>query len=213
MPRKGRSSSSDDYNISVFINCPFDTAYKKLFNSVVFAVIHCGFKARCALEIDDGGQVRIDKILKIVEGCKYGVHDLSRTELDRVSRLPRFNMPLELGLFLGASRFGAALQRRKRSLILDRHPHRYQKFISDISGQDIKAHAREERQAIRVVRDWLSTSSGRAIPGGAYLYQRYLDFRAELPRLCRDLKLKKSELTYNDFSNIVAAWIAQQAAA
>jgi len=32
-------------------------------------------------------------------------HDISRTELNEHS-LPRFNMPLELGLFLGASRFG-----------------------------------------------------------------------------------------------------------
>jgi len=213
MPRKGRSRSTDDYNISVFINCPFDAAYKKLFNAVVFAVIHCGFKARCALEIDDGGQVRIEKILKIVEGCQYGVHDLSRTELDRVNRLPRFNMPLELGFFLGAGRFGGTLQRRKRSLILDRHPHRYQKFISDIAGQDIKAHGRKEKQAIRIVRDWLSTSSGRAIPGGAYLYQHYLIFKAELPRLCRGLNLSRAELTFNDFSNIVAAWVARQAEA
>jgi hypothetical protein len=112
----------------------------KLFHSIVFTVIHCGFRARCAQEIDDSGQVRIDKILKIVEDCQYGIHDLSRTELDRSSRLPRFNMPLELGLFLGAKRFGASLQRRKTCLILDRQPHRYQKFISDIAGQDIRSH-------------------------------------------------------------------------
>ena len=99
MPLAKPNRRSNDYQISVFINCPYDAAYLKLFRSIVFAVIHCGFRARCAQEIDDAGQVRIDKILKIVEECRYGIHDVSRTELDRRNRLPRFNMPLELGLF------------------------------------------------------------------------------------------------------------------
>jgi hypothetical protein len=211
MPRRGRNSRSNDYQISVFVNCPFDAAYEKLFYSIAFTVIHCGFKARCALEIDDSGQVRIDKILKIVEGCRYGVHDLSRTELDLVNRLPRFNMPLELGLFLGARRFGPSRQRQKTSLILDRHPHRYQKFISDIAGQDIRSHGRREKQAIKVVRDWLSTSSGRTIPGGAYVNRQYVRFNSGLPSLCKSLKLNKAELTFNDFANIAANWLSQQA--
>jgi hypothetical protein len=87
--------------------------------------------ARCALEIDDGSQVRIERILRIISECRFGIHDLSRTELDRRNRLPRFNMPLELGLFLGAKRFGNRAQREKVCLILDREPYRYQRFISD----------------------------------------------------------------------------------
>jgi hypothetical protein len=165
MRRIKRSKRTDEYHLSVFINCPFDAAYIKLFRSIIFAVIHCGFRARCAQEIDDGGQVRIEKIIKIVEACRYGIHDLSRTELDSRSRLPRFNMPLELGLFLGAKQFGASRQRKKTCLILDKHPYRYQKFMSDIAGQDIRAHQKTERLAIGLTRDWLSTSSGRAILG------------------------------------------------
>jgi hypothetical protein len=207
MPLAKPNRRSNDYQISVFINCPYDAAYLKLFRSIVFAVIHCGFRARCAQEIDDAGQVRIDKILKIVEEWRYGIHDVSRTELDRRNRLPRFNMPLELGLFLGAKRFGAPLQRRKSCLILDRDPHRYQKFISDIAGQDIKSHRRKERHAIGMTRDWLSTSSGRTIPGGDYVYRRYAKFNSELPALCRSLKLRKSELTFNDYANIVTKWV------
>jgi hypothetical protein len=207
MPRVRRSNLPNEYHVSVFINCPFDSAYLKLFHSIVFTVIHCGFRARCAQEIDDSGQVRIDKILKIVEDCQYGIHDLSRTELDRGSRLPRFNMPLELGLFLGAKRFGASLQRRKTCLILDRQPHRYQKFISDIAGQDIRSHQRKDKQAVKMTRDWLSTSSGRTIPGGDYIYRQYAKFNSELPALCRSLRLRKSELTFNDFANIVTNWV------
>ena len=56
--------------------------------------------------MDDGGQTRIDKLYGLIEACRYGIHDLSRTELDATPRLPRFNMPLELGIFLGAKRYG-----------------------------------------------------------------------------------------------------------
>ncbi len=91
---------------SVFVNCPFDEEYEELFDAVVFAVHDCGFVARCALEAFDSGEARIDKILAIIAKRKFGIHDISRTELSKNTRLPRFNMPLELGLFLGAKTFG-----------------------------------------------------------------------------------------------------------
>jgi len=128
------------YEESVFVNCPFDTDYQEIFRALVFTVHDCGFLARCALEVDDGGEVRIAKINRIVRGCRHGIHDISRTELDPTERLPRFNMPLELGLFLGAREFGTGRQKQKRVLILDTERYRYQKFCSDIAGQDIKAH-------------------------------------------------------------------------
>ena len=128
------------YNDNVFINCPFDSDYKPLFDAMIFTVHDCGFVARCALEEGDASQVRIDKIYKIIEDSCYGIHDISRTELDETSGLPRFNMPLELGIFLGAKRFGVEEQEVKKCLVMDREPYRYQKFISDIAGQDIFVH-------------------------------------------------------------------------
>ena len=73
------------------------------------------FTPRSALELDDGSVVRIEKILNIIGDCKFAVHDLSRTELDPTTQLPRFNMPLELGIFLGAKRFGDAEQNKKNA--------------------------------------------------------------------------------------------------
>jgi hypothetical protein len=209
MPQSRRNSRRD-YNINVFVNCPFDSAYRRLFRAIIFAIIHCGFRARCALEFDDSSDVRIDKILNIIEECRFGVHDLSRTELDRKTRLPRFNMPLELGLFLGARRFGAGQHGGKRCLILDRDQHRYQKFISDIAGQDIKAHHRNEKLAVRLTRDWLSNCSGRRMPGGDHLGRQYIRFSAELPKLCRRLRLKSSDMTFNDYVNLVVDWLTSQ---
>ncbi|CAN7633997.1 hypothetical protein [Mesorhizobium sp. LjRoot246] len=124
----------------VFINCPFDVAFAPSFHALVFGVLACGFRARCAREMDDGAETRIDKLYRIVEESRYGVHDLSRTELDPINNLPRFNMPLELGLFLGAKRYGDDEQKKKRCLILDVAQYRYQQFISDLAGMDITAH-------------------------------------------------------------------------
>ena len=72
------------------------------------AVLPCCHDHR---ELDDGGQTRIDKIFALIEQCRYGIHDLSPTELDAVNNLPRFNMPLELGLFLGPSATVANIRR------------------------------------------------------------------------------------------------------
>jgi hypothetical protein len=87
------------YDDRVFINVRFDRRYKKLFDALVFTVHDCGFLAHCALESDDGSRVRLDKLYAIIAECRYGIHDLSRVTLDTRYRLPRFNMPLELGIF------------------------------------------------------------------------------------------------------------------
>ncbi len=198
----------------VFINCPFDAEYRPLFEAMVFAVHDCGFVARCAQEADDGSQVRIDKIYRIIEGCRLGIHDISRTEPDETSGLPRFNMPLELGLFLGAKRFGSGAQKRKLRLILDRELYRYQQFCSDIAGQDIKAHRGDCGLAIGIIRDWLRNAREgptRPFPGGMEIARRYDEFRYVLPALCREWRLTEAELIFNDYTMLVATWLERTA--
>jgi hypothetical protein len=137
---------------NVFINCAFDARFQPIFHAMVFAVIRSGFRARCALETEDGAENRFTKIQNIVEECRYGIHDLLRTESDGNPPLPRFNMPLELGLFIGAKRLGDEEQGRKRILILDTEQYRYHRFISDIAGQDIRAHGSDPSGQSRWLR-------------------------------------------------------------
>ena len=146
------------YGQQVFLNVPFDVRYKKLLHALVFAVRECGLVARCASEREDGAEVRVEKLYNLIRDSRFGIHDLSRTTLDTEHRLPRFNMPLELGLFLGARRYGGAAQRRKSCLILDRDRYRFQIFCSDIAGQDIRAHGNEVETALTTVRNWLQTN-------------------------------------------------------
>lgn len=199
------------YNDNVFINCPFDEKYKSLFDAMVFAVHDCGFIPRCALEEEDASQARIDKIYSIIADCRYGIHDISRTELDENSGLPRFNMPLELGIFLGAKKFGIEEQKGKKCLILDTEPYRYQQFVSDISGQDIQAHNNRSREVITHVRNWLRAASRReTLPSGSIIWKRYQEFMEKLPQTAQECRLTVEELIFNDYTLLVAQWLESE---
>lgn len=198
------------HNRDVFINCAFDSQFVPIFQAIVFAVVRSGFQARCALETDDASENRFAKIQRIIEDCPFGIHDISRTETDGQPPLPRFNMPLELGLFLGAKRFGEGRQRRKQVLILDTEQYRYQKFISDIAGQDIKAHSGSAAQAIEIVTNWLRQHTKVSnIPGGSAVAQEFARFQADLPVVLNARSLTIGDMTFGDYVAIAAAWITE----
>lgn len=200
----------NSYAEQVFINCPFDEKYEPLFRAIVFTVFDCGFVPRCTLEEDDASQIRIEKIYSIIDSCQYGIHDISRTELDPTNRLPRFNMPLELGLFLSAKKFGKGKHGNKSCLILDKKPYRYQKFISDIAGQDISAHSNSPKTTIKMVRDWLSGKSTAGIPSdGAIIWNRYKLFQKALPATCQALELQQGNLIYKDYVHLAYGWLKE----
>jgi hypothetical protein len=209
VPRRS-PNGTQRYDLDVFINCPFDARYRPIFNAIIFAVHDCGQIARSALEVYDSGLVRIGKITDLIAECGLGLHDLSRTELDPVTALPRFNMPLELGVFPGAQWLGTPKRKRKSCLVLDREKYRYQKFCSDIAGKDIAAHEDDPERAVKAARNWLrSVRSDVSIPGGAKIWQRFLQFRNDLPILCEPLYLEPEELTFNDDTGLVALWQKQ----
>jgi len=192
----------------VFINCPYSPDYQEYFQALVYAVVRSGFMPRCARENDDGGEVRIDKICRIISESRYGVHDISKTEPDPTSGLPRFNMPLELGLFMGARKYGGKQHSRKKTLILDRERHRYQTFMSDIAGQDIHSHDGQVDRLIEEVATWLRDESrDRDIPGGRAIATEFGRFRSDLPAIAASKRLEPDELTFKDLIAIAATWI------
>jgi hypothetical protein len=202
-------SSPGIYERQVFINCPFDAEYLPLFRIIVFVVNACGYCVRCALESHDAGEVRLTKILRLIKECQFGIHDISCTALDAENGLPRFNMPLELGLFLGAAHYGSLAQRRKRTLVLDSERYRYQKFISDIAGQDIKAHANDPSKLVHAVRDWLNTlpPQNEPLPGGKMLVRLFSDFMNDTPETIKQLKLHEADLSFADWLWLVRDWL------
>lgn len=209
--------SIKNYNDNVFINCPFDDQFNGIFHAMVFAIFDCGFIARCALEEANSADVRIEKIFGIISQSKYGIHDISRTELCTKTKLPRFNMPLELGMFLGAKRYGDTKQKKKICLITDKTRYRYNKYISDINGQDIKEHKNSKNTSVEVVSNWLRSNSiesrRKSIPGGKEISRRYRLFCKELPSICSEAKIEVEELSFNDYSGFVSGWISQNSTA
>lgn len=201
---------SNSYSNNVFINCPFDDDYQILRNAAIFAIFDCGFIPRCALEEVDSGIVRFEKIKEIIFDSKFGIHDISRTELDEDSRLPRFNMPLELGVFLGAKYYGEKQQKEKKCLVLDVESYRFQSFISDIAGQNVQPHNNDPEILICRIRDWLNSSTRRrTIPGGREILRRYRQFEEKLPSMCQAVPIEVSELTYNDYTNFMEEWLRE----
>lgn len=157
---------------SVFINCPFDPEYKLLFDAIQFAVAACGFKARSALEANDAGEVRLHKIVRLIGGARLSIHDISRIELDRINGLPRFNMPIELGIALCAKHLRSDATRDHAFLVLDSERYRYQRFASDLAGVDIAAHGGEVQRVIAAVRDFLAPHAPASLPGATAARQR-----------------------------------------
>lgn len=197
------------YAQSVFINCPFDKEYAPLFRALVFVVHDCGFIARCAWELQNTAPARISRIVLLVRECRFGIHDISRTELDSTTGLPRFNMPLELGIFLGAREFGDPQQRDKVCLVLDRDRYRYQQFCSDIAGQDPSSHNSDPLVAVRVVRDWLRTHTLNRLPSAERMADRYAQFLAALPVLCEQAQLEEGTMTFVDYAALVVEWLKE----
>ncbi|MEN3329714.1 MAG: hypothetical protein V7638_4521 [Acidobacteriota bacterium] len=196
-----------DYDI---INCPFDSAYDPLLRGLIFAVRHMSMEPKSALDSSDGGQPRFDKILALIENCKYSIHDISRTEVDPNHNLPRFNVPFELGLDLGCKRYGKRHHKQKTTLLLDIERYRYRAFISDIAGFDIEEHNGSVAKAITVVRNWLRHTSDTIkfeVPSGGVIYARYQAFQRYLPGACYDLNWDVDNLPFTDFSWAAHDWI------
>jgi hypothetical protein len=214
MIRTAVTTLHTDYSSNVFINCPFDSEYQPIFEAIVFAIQACGFIARCAKESNDTNDIRIGKILALVNESKYAIHDLSRVEYSTSvlgdEQLPRFNMPLELGIFLGCMTFGVSHHKTKQYLILEKEAFRFKKFLSDLSGQDIKYHNNTPEKALGEVRDWLSSKAKQTIPSRSPLTAKYHAFRAELPLLCKPANWLPDELTFPEYTELVYNWLQRE---
>ena len=195
-----------EYDRSVFIGGPFSDFYQPMFEAIVFAVVYAGFRPRSVFETSDG-LPRLPRIMQLIEQCKYGIFDLSATGLS--NGLPRFNPPFELGLFLGGWRYGSSLQKKKSVLVLDSQRYRYQRFISDLSSQDIEAHANNPKTVIQIVQNWLKASSRAITPSGAEIFKRYTLFKKARLRLCNDLGIQPEKLSYADYNELVKVWLRE----
>ena len=120
-------------------------------------------------------------------------------------------MPLELGIFIGARRYGGEAQKAKRVLIFDIERFRYQRFISDLAGMDIHEHGGDTVRAIRETRDWLANVSRRVLPSPDRVARLYEAFSADLPALATALEFDLGRMPYVDYERIVVEWLLSAA--
>jgi hypothetical protein len=205
---------SPSYDRSVFINCPFDQKYKPLLHAILFAVHDSGFVARIALEEVGGREARLAKICRLVEQSRWSVHDLSRVQLSRKGKLPRFNMPFECGLAYGAVSYGQQGKLRRDMLVMAAIPFQDKATISDLAGIDPAYHENSIPKLVAAVRRFLAAKSPvGTVRGAASIYRRLLQFEHRLPLAVKTISNSvsyreiKSFDYVNDWLHLATHWM------
>lgn len=195
---------------NVFINCPFDNDYKPLLRPLVFTALYLNLIPQLSQTISSSN-VRINQIKKLIKSCKFGIHDLSRSKAMNQGELPRFNMPYELGLDIGASEFGNAKLKTKRILILETEKYHYQKVLSDIAGQDIFSHDDNPQILVKRVRDWFSNNSHHNLAPSGEIWTAYNQFIDDLSNILASNFTQEEiqEMPIGDYIKFAKDWIAE----
>ena len=98
--------------------------------------------------------------------------------------------------------------------MLDRERFRYQRFMSDIAGQDIHAHGGNVHRLIEEVATWLRDEARDPnVPGGRAIAAEFDRFHGELPAIAAAKQLQLEELTFKDLAAIAVAWIVADSGA
>jgi len=199
----------------IFINCPFDEQYEPTLRAVIFGVQANGFNPVCAKE-KTGGDTRLDKILSMIYDCGYGIHDISRVEIDTKTHYPRFNMAFELGLFIACRQFGTGDQQNKDYLILDTDSHNCTYSLSDIMCKDPMGHENNPELALHHVNDWLGqkrvykSGKERDYIGSKTIRDYYQEFLIDFPILCKDGKADMNNVTHREYIYIAGKWLEKK---
>ena len=122
---------------AVFLNIPYDARFHRLYLAYIVGLTQLGLQPQATLGIP-GGERRLDRILALIQSCRYSIHDLSRVESDSTPpRTPRFNMPCELGLTITWEMLN---KRRHTWFVFESRHRRLQKSLSDLDGTDPNIH-------------------------------------------------------------------------
>lgn len=129
----------------------------------------------------------------------------------KANELPRFNMPFECGIDFGIKLSDPVKYQDKKFLILEKERYRYQKVISDISGNDIKAHKNEPEGIVKVVRDWFQTMNN-GMPRHKEIWLAFNEFEYDYESIIGgegyDLE-DIGALPFGDIIDFMNGWIAE----
>jgi hypothetical protein len=135
---------------AVFINVPYDEAYEPIFIALFTAILAVGRTPHCVLELPDGGEGRLERLLTMIETCRVSFHDLCREGTPA-----RHNMPFEFGLTYARREYLG----KHDCFILEERPNRTLRTFSDGRKFEPLAHRGRPCDAVNCVLDALGRPS------------------------------------------------------
>lgn len=179
---------------------PFGDEHERVYLALIAGLSALGFIPRCVLQVDAGGRHRLERLYRLISECGSSVHDLSCVELspDR-PKVPRFNMPFELGLAAAMNLAGS----RHRWFVLEAQRYQLQKSLSDVNGYDPFIHDGAPGGVLDVLRDMFRTS--RPQPSTAKLMKVYEALRQAAVQLKNAQYGKPSLFKPSAFDELVTA--------
>ncbi len=200
-------------NRQVFINCPFDNEYFDLLKALLFSLVYFEMEPLIS-ETSDSGTARLGKIQNFIADSWYSIHDLSRMELSRENKVPRFNMPFECGIVFGYRIAKEDLDARS-ILILEKEKWRYQAAISDLAGYDIAAHGNQSEKIVKAVYDWLRRLNLVENESYKLVFTDFLEFIGFYDKVLRENLLDPDDVGEISFEELIARireWVEERKA-
>ena len=161
---------------SVFLNIPYDSQFEELYLAYIVGLTQLGLKINATLAVPN--QDRLKRIVGLIEKSEVSIHDLSRIESS--SGVPRFNMPLELGLALFRSHITRG---RHRVFVFEKKAYRVQRSTSDVNGIDPQIHKGRPKGVMAGLRNIFYQSDGTTVPE---MLSSYRAVKRKLPELRRN---------------------------
>jgi hypothetical protein len=135
----------------IFLNHAFDPAREYLYLSLIASLVGIGLRPRSVVELP-GDTSRLERLYGLIRACQYSIHDLSAVERTaRPYRVPRFNMPFELGLAVALK-----LQGGHEFRLLEAVDRRLDQSLSDLKGYDPYIHGATPVGVFDAVRNMFS---------------------------------------------------------
>lgn len=162
---------------SVFLNIPYDKGFEDLYVAYIVGLTQLGLQPRATLAVANQG--RLEAIIRLIEESDASIHDLSRVEVS--DGIPRFNMPLELGLALYCSHIS---KEAHRVYVFESQQYRAQRSTSDINGLDPHIHKGRVKELMSELRSvFRPEGNATTVPE---MLASFSAVKRRLPKLRRD---------------------------
>jgi len=152
----------------VFLNVPYDAEFSNLYVAYIVGLYQLDLVPHIASEIP-GGDRRLSKIIQLIQSCRYSIHDLSRVELSLApTAVPRFNMPLELGMTITWEDLNPDLH---TWFVWESEPYRLQRSASDLNGTDPYIHGGTPEGVLRELCNAFQSDHSPTVPDMLEIYR------------------------------------------